>query len=453
MLITTAQLLLLFGMLGFLYRLKLKNYRLGLRILFGLGLGVLYGFLLPFSPANGLFVVIENILRFLGSGYLALLKMLVIPLVLTAIIHSILNLGANNNGSAIKRLSFFTLVMLLGMTAIASLIGIAVAKWFAVGEGMTLAGLVAEPKHVHISFTDTLLGFLPANPISAMVNQNMVAVVIFAALIGIAARILDSAEHDKLEVFRQLMGTLFSVVKKLVIIVLGLTPYGVLGLIALMIVQQGTALLSGMLVFVGAMYVAMALVFMMHLFIASLTGQKPLLYLKKAASALFVAFTTRSSFGTLPVTEETLRDRFKTTQVTATFVPSVGATVGMNACAGVFPAMLVVMTLAMMGQPLTFTMILMIMGINIVASLGITGIPGTAYIAATVTLTSLNLPYAVVALVQSVDPVVDMGRTATNVNGVMTTALVVDRFSKEKGQEISMDDLNIELPQDDVCRL
>ena len=176
------------------------------------------------------------------------------------------------------------------------------------------------------------------------------------------------------------------------------------------------------------MYVAMILVFMMHSIILVACGYNPWDYLKKASTPLFVAFTTRSSFGTLPVTEETLRDKFKTSQVTATFVPSIGATIGMNACAGIFPAMLVVMTLAIMHQPLTPHLIFMVMLINAIASLGISGIPGTAYIAATVTLTSLNLPYAIIALVQGVDPIVDMGRTAVNVNGVMTTALVVDRM-------------------------
>ena len=91
--------------------------------------------------------------------------------------------------------------------------------------------------------------------------------------------------------------------------------------------------------------------------------------------------------------------------------------------------MLVVMTLTILHQPLTPYLILMVMFINAIASLGISGIPGTAYIAATVTLTTLNLPYTIIGLVQGIDPIVDMGRTAVNVNGVLTTALVVDHFS------------------------
>jgi hypothetical protein len=238
---------------------------------------------------------------------------------------------------------------------------------------------------------------------------------------------LDVADHDKMETFRQLIASLFAIVKKLASLVLGLTPYGVVALMASLVLEQGSTLLLGMLNFIVAMYVAMMVVLVMHSLILMINGHNPWQYFKKAYTPLFVAFTTRSSFGTLPVTEKTLSEKFQTQEMTATFVPSIGSTIGMNACAGVFPAMLVVMTLAILHQPLTLSLIVMVMCINMIASLGISGIPGTAYIAATVTLTSLNLPYAVVALVQGVDPIVDMGRTATNVNGVMTTALVVDR--------------------------
>jgi L-cystine uptake protein TcyP (sodium:dicarboxylate symporter family) len=105
---------------------------------------------------------------------------------------------------------------------------------------------------------------------------------------------------------------------------------------------------------------------------------------------------------------------------------------GMNACAGIYPAVLVVMILNIMHIPLTTSMIMSVMLVNTLASLGISGIPGTAFIAATVSLTSLNLPYAVIALVQGVDPIIDMGRTAVNVNGAMTAALITERITRKK---------------------
>jgi hypothetical protein len=406
--------------------LKRKQFQLGSRILFGLALGIGYGFWLKLAPAGDSLVVIQGTLTFIGEGYLALLKMLVIPLILTAIIHAILNLGSGNVRS-MRKMSLLTCTMLLGMTAVASLIGIAIGAWFHVGQGMSLPDHLLAPKHTYTGVVDTLLAMLPSNHIAVMSQQNTIAIVLFAILLGIAARMLDVADHDKMETFRQLIASLFAIVKKLASLVLGLTPYGVVALMASLVLEQGSTLLLGMLNFIVAMYVAMMVVLVMHSLILMINGHNPWQYFKKAYTPLFVAFTTRSSFGTLPVTEKTLSEKFQTQEMTATFVPSIGSTIGMNACAGVFPAMLVVMTLAILHQPLTLSLIVMVMCINMIASLGISGIPGTAYIAATVTLTSLNLPYAVVALVQGVDPIVDMGRTATNVNGVMTTALVVDR--------------------------
>jgi L-cystine uptake protein TcyP (sodium:dicarboxylate symporter family) len=318
------------------------------------------------------------------------------------------------------------------MTALASLIGILVGMMFKVGQGLALPNVQETPKHLYTGLVHTLLGMLPSNPVAAMSEENTIAIVLFAVLLGMAARLLEVKDHDKMATFSQIIASFFAIVKKLATLILALTPYGVFALIALLIFSQGLASFFGIFNFILAMYVAMILVFIMHFIFIALTGRNPWVYLKKAYTTLFVAFTTRSSFGTLPVTEETLRDKFKTTQVTATFVPSIGATIGMNACAGIFPAMLVVMALNIQHQPLTYSLILLVMGINAIASLGISGIPGTAYIAATITLTSLNLPYAVVALVQAVDPIVDMGRTATNVNGVMTTALLVNPFTHEK---------------------
>ena len=171
----------------------------------------------------------------------------------------------------------------------------------------------------------------------------------------------------------------------------------------------------------------------------------PIHYYKNVYQALLVAFTTRSSFGTLPVTEETLKNKLHLPQITASFVPSMGATIGMNACAGVFPAMLVITVLHILHQPLTPGIFFMVMAVNAMASLGVSGIPGTAFVAAAVTLTTLGLPYSVVGLVQGIDPIIDMGRTATNVNGAMTTAMVISKGIDYSSLAESTNEPNIEI--------
>lgn len=412
---------------GLLYWLKRKNIQLSFRILISLGLGIAYGLLLKWVSASAYLAFVKDLLYLVGHGYLSFLKMLVIPLILMSITHTILNVGTKNVND-IKKISIFTCTLLLSLTAIASLIGLAIGKLFSVGEGLNLPDFVDPPKHINTNLVDTLLGMLPSNPIASMAQENTIAIVLFAVLFGIAARMVDTVDHQKADIFKSFIDVLFATVKKLTVIVIDLTPYGIFALISLLLLSQGMTLLMGMLNFIAAMYTAMALMFVVHAITLFIAGQNPWEYFKNACTPLFVAFTTRSSFGTLPVTQDTLSKKFKTSEVIAAFVPSIGATIGMNGCAGIYPAMLVVMTLTILHQPLTLGIILMMVFINIIASLGISGIPGTAYIAATITLTSLHLPYAIIALVQGIDPIVDMGRTATNVNGAMTTAVILDRF-------------------------
>ena len=431
MILAIANIMIFLLFLGILTHLKQRKFQLGYRILLSLCLGITYGLLLKLSPQNNVLDLIKSTLHLMGDGYLELLKMLVIPLILTSLIFAILNLGHEKSDS-LKKLSIFTCVMLLGMTALSSFIGIIVGKLFSVGTHLQIPTLATTPEHTYTGLVDTLLAMIPSNPVAVMSDGNTVAVVLFAVFIGIAARMLDDADHELMLTFKKWISALFAIVKKLAVFILGLTPYGILALMSTMVLEQGIALLDGMINFMFAMYTAMIIVLLMHCVILLLFGQNPWNYLKKAYTPLFVAFTTRSSFATLPVTEETLRHKLKTSQMTATFVPSIGATIGMNACAGVFPAMLVVMTLTIMHLPLTPHLILMVMFINTLASLGISGIPGTAYIAATITLTSLHLPYAIVGLVQGIDPLIDMGRTATNVSGAMTTALVVDQVVENR---------------------
>lgn len=423
-------LVLMVGFLVYLHRQQVSfNTRVFLGLVLGIGLGVMMQ-LLGLDSSSQAGNITNQTLKFAGSGYFALLKMLVVPLILTSIIHSILNIG-DSSGKVLRALSIRSVSMLLGMTALASAMGIGIGLWFHIGQGLQLPIGQVDPSHQYHGVVDTLLGMIPSNPVAAMTNENTVAIVLFAVLLGISAMLVYRQQQEKVEPFRGFVAAAFEVVKQLTRLVLALTPYGVLALIAHVTATQGVSSLEAILNFIAAMYVAMVLVVIMHLVILSLRGVNPLHYLRNAYPALMVAFTTRSSFGTLPVSEEILKNRFKLRQVSATFVPSMGATLGMNACAGVFPAMLVVMVMTVLHMPITMTTVISVMLINMVASLGISGIPGTAFVAATVTLTAMGLPYAIVGLVQGVDAIIDMGRTATNVNGVLTTAVVVDKSIKD----------------------
>lgn len=419
------------ALLLFLFSLENKprfssNIRIFISLILGISGGMWLNYFSPhLTPFSSHFIA--QSLTLVSDGYMDLLRMLVLPLILTSIIHAFVHLG-DHPGEIIAKLLSRSVGLLLLLTAVASAIGMAVGLWLHVGQQLSLPSNGPIPTRHYTGLVDTLLGMIPSNPITAMSNDNTVAIAIFACLLGISALQIYKKERTHAENFRDFITSTFHMVKQLARLVIRTTPYGVLALLAKISSTQGLQTLIGIANYLIAIHIAIILVFLLQITLVALcAGMSPWTYLKKAYPTLLVAFTTRSSFGCLPLSEETLHDRFKVSQLTSSFVPSMGATLGMNACAGVFPAILVVMALAVTHQPMTLSIFLMVMFINTIASLGISGIPGTAFVAATVTLTAMGLPYAVVGLVQGVDSIVDMSRTATNVNGTLVTAIIVDQ--------------------------
>ncbi|OAJ34307.1 cation:dicarboxylate symporter family transporter [Piscirickettsia salmonis] len=412
-----------------LYGLQRKGMKFNGLVLIALITGVGLGALARFSLVSDHFAMadLNSVFHLVGEGYIDLLKMLVIPLVFTSLVSALLSLS--DKGAANFRLSAIRfVVMLLVLTGISAGIGMLVGMLFNLGAGLVIPGVDLQPSHHYTGVVDTILGMLPTNPIAAMASGNAAALALFSIFIGAAALVVKKSKIADIKPFEGFIQSTFEISKQLARFVVALTPYGVLALIANVASATGASSLLSVLSYLVAIYVAMALVFALHLAILAAQGISPTYYLKHAYKALLVAFTTRSSFGTLPVAEETLRQKFKIHPDLATFAPTIGSSIGFNACAGVFPAMLVVMAMTIMHEPVTWQIIVMVMFINAIASLGISGIPGTASIAAAVTLSTLGLPYAIIAIVQGVDPIVDMGRTATNVNGVMASALTVDKY-------------------------
>ncbi len=370
---------------------------------------------------------LHSLLDLISDTYISLLKMLIIPLVFTAIINAIVNLR-HHQGSYLIKIVTKTVVVILLLTGISAVIGGFIGSLMHIGSGVAFLG-VLETSESH-SIVSTITGMLPSNPVTAMANNNVIAVVIFAALLGFATLKLHQQEKEIALAFINFIHSAFFVAKKLASMIIALTPYGVFALMSSMMLNYGLSTLVEMLNFITAMYIAMSIVMLLHTILISLCGVNPIHYYKNVWRALLVAFTTRSSFGTLPVTMDALGNRLKLSESVSNFTPSIGATIGMNACAGIYPAMLVVMTLAIMGQPVTWQVILLVGAINMIASFGVSGIPGTAFIAAGVTFSTLGLPFNIIALVQGIDPIIDMGRTATNVNGVMTTAVITDKTTR-----------------------
>ena len=358
-----------------------------------------------------------------GYGFMDLLKMLVVPLVLISIIRVIMNMNSDEN---LGKLTYKTILMLLGTTAIAASIGLIVGNLFKLGVGIQVLEVDKEIREI-TSVIDTLRGLLPSNIVSSMAEGNIVAVVIFAAFIGSAIKRLNKKYSELIKPFVDLIEAFYKIIVSVSITIIKMMPYAVIALMANTIAQNGIESIFGVFNFIIALYVSVAIMFGVHLTIIAINGLNPIAYLKNVSQPLVLAFTSRSSLGTLPVTIESLTDNAGVESGTASFVGSLGANMGLNGCAGIYPALMIVTIANMAGVTMDFSFYAMSLIVITISSLGIAGLPGTATMAVSVVLSGVGLGsyFPLAGGILAIDPILDMGRTMLNVNGTMTSAITV----------------------------
>lgn len=223
--------------------------------------------------------------------------------------------------------------------------------------------------------------------------------------------------------------TLNKLVMRLVRFVIHLTPYGVFALMIKMAATSKWADIVNLGNFIVASYAAIALMFVVHGILLFFVKVNPVDYYKKVLPTLSFAFTSRSSAATIPLNIETQTAKLGNSNVIANFAATFGATIGQNGCGGIYPAMLAVMVAPMVGiDPFSFSYILTLIFVVAISSFGIAGVGGGATFAAIVVLSTLGLPLELIGLLISIEPLIDMGRTALNVNGAMVAGTITDRL-------------------------
>ncbi|WP_000663578.1 L-cystine transporter, partial [Acinetobacter baumannii] len=394
-----------------------------------------------------------------GNGYVKLLQMVVMPLVFVSILGAVAKL---HQASSLGKISFYTIGTLLFTTLIAALVGVFVTNLF----GLTAKGLVqgaAETarltaiqtdyvgKVTDLSVPQFILSFIPSNPFAELTGANptsIISVVIFAVFLGIAALNLMKDDAEKGQRILTAIQTLQSWVMKLVRLVMTLTPYGVFALMTKVVASSNVADILNLGGFLVASYLGLAIMFVVHAIILTLTGVSPLKFFKKVAPVLTFAFTSRSSAASIPLSIEAQTRRLGVPESIASFSASFGATIGQNGCAGLYPAMLAVMVAPTMGiNTLDPMWIASLVGIVTLSSIGVAGVGGGATFAALIVLPAMGLPVTLVALLISIEPLIDMGRTALNVNGSMTAGVVTSQFMGQTDKAIMNSEDEIELTQ------
>lgn len=431
------------GLLFAIYLFSQKSKTLSRTVLFGLVLGSAFGLALQFLFAEQP-QVINHVLSWVavvGKGYVGLLKMVIMPLVLVFMIAAVVKL--ENQGS-LGKISFVSISILLVTTALAALVGIAVTYGF----NLSVEGLVAGTREAaqmttleskaanvaNLNVPQMLLSFIPENPFADLSNTrstSIIAVVIFGVLIGIAARKVMIERSELTAPIRTGVNALQATVMSLVKMVIALTPYGVAGLMANVVANSSGNDILNLLAFIIASYVAILLMFVVHGILLSLVGVSPKHYFTKIWPVMTFAFSSRSSAASIPMNIDTQVNQLKVPPAIANLSASFGATIGQNGCAGIYPAMLAMMVAPSVGiDPMTFEFILPLIGIVVISSFGIAGVGGGATFAALVVLPTMGLPIEIVALLISIEPLIDMARTALNVSGSITSGVITSKIMK-----------------------
>lgn len=445
-LINVAVMLVLIGVLVWMQK---KHISFTKRVFAGLGLGLVFGVILQLAYGAGSEVISKSTdwFNLAGRGYVGLLQMVVIPLIMVSIISAIMNLRGKQN---LGKMSGLIIAILLITTAIAATVSIVTTLTFDLkaieieaGEREQKRGAALEERLGTVegkSIPQQVLDFIPTNPFADMTgarSTSTLAVVIFSAFIGVAVLGLDKKKPEQADTFRKMVEAIYGVVMRIVTLVLRLTPYGILALITNVTATTNAEEILKLIKFVGASYVALIIMFIIHLILLAIFGYNPVQYVRKVLPTLVFAFTSRSSAATIPLNVETQTKRLGVPDGIANLSASFGATIGQNGCAGIYPAMLAVMIAPTVGiNPLSWDFMLTLILVVTISSFGVAGVGGGATFASLIVLSTMNLPVALAGLLISVEPLIDMGRTALNVNDSITAGVITGKVLGENDPEV-----------------
>jgi Na+/H+-dicarboxylate symporter len=407
--------------LAALFFMARKKVGFGVRVFTAMAGGALVGILFKeFAPNAAI----------LGQIFLNLIRMLVIPLVFSSIITS---LSSVESLGKLRKIGFKTVALFLATTAAATVIGIVSARIFDVGRGLAFAADASfQPREIP-PFTQVLLDFIPSNPIAQAADGRLIPLIVFAFIIGIAIVVEREKHAEAVEPVRNFFAGFTRIMFRITRFVLRFTPYGVFGLIASVAARYGAESLLPLWSVILAVYAGLAFhaVAVYGGLLTFWARVNPIRFFRKSLPAQVVAFSTRSSYGTLPITLRTVKERLGVSERIANFAAPLGASIHFDGCGGVYPAVVAIFVARLFGIELTAVQYLLLVFTTVVSSFGIAGVPGPASIATTVVLTTLGLPLEGFALVLGIDALLDMGRTWLNVTGDMVVAVTVAQSEGE----------------------
>ncbi|MCQ1185560.1 L-cystine transporter [Staphylococcus aureus] len=425
-----------------LHMMARKHISFAKRVFTALGIGIIFGVILHliYGTHSNIITSTSDWFNIVGQGYVALLQMIVMPLIFISIVAAFTKIQIGEKFAKIGSLIF---VFLIGTVTIAAIVGVVYALVFGLDASTINLGNAEQARGSEIAkqakdltahtLPQQILELLPKNPFLDFTGQratSTIAVVIFASFIGFAYLRVARKQPDHGELLKRAIDAIYSLVMAIVTFVLRLTPYGVLAIMANTLSTSDFGAIWTLGKFLIASYAALITMYIIHLIILSLLGISPIRYVKKTLEVLIFAFTSRSSAGALPLNVQTQTRRLGVPEGIANFAATFGLSIGQNGCAGIYPAMLAIMVAPVANVEIDLQFIVTLIAVVIISSFGVAGVGGGATFASILVLSTLNLPVALAGVLISVEPLIDMGRTALNVNDSMLAGTGTAKLTK-----------------------
>nr|WP_243108383.1 dicarboxylate/amino acid:cation symporter [Maliibacterium massiliense] len=424
-----------------------KKRGLTSKIFIGLVAGIVVGLILNYTPASYVRdeVILGGVLYVAGQVFIAIIKMLVVPLVFVSIVCGACSMGDTKK---LGRIGGKTLLLYMATTCVAIALALGVSTLIRPGVGLDMSALATTQTTVGEAtpLTEVLIGIIPTNPVQALAEGNMLQVIFFALLTGICLSLAEKKVQGLISLFVQINEVMMTMVR----VVMRFAPIGVFALIATNFAQLG----FDMMLPLGKYMFSVLLSLVLHTLviyggILLLFGRlNPWRFFKKYTPVMGLGFSTATSNATIPLAIQTLDKRMGVSTSISSFTIPLGATINMDGtaimqgCAVVFIAQLYGVQLGLGGY-------LTVIMTATLASIGTAGVPGVGLITLSMVLSSVGLPVEGVAFIMGIDRILDMARTAVNITGdaVVTTVVaksegefvqsVYDRMEKPEAPSVS----------------
>lgn len=426
--------------------LKKLNLSFNARVLIALAVGIIFGVLLQIIVKDKeVLGTSVSWISIVGSAYVKLLTMVAFPLIFISIVKSVAMQESGMGKSTFRIMAVFLITVFIAAMVSGSLSAI---------FGLNADGLNSGENELHrqevlmekqadfskLPMQEQIVNIIPTNPFYALTGQGnnaTLAVVFFAFMIGLAAMQLKNYKKDVADRFIQGIQDISDVIMHLVRIIIRLTPYGVLALMIKITATSDWQAILKLVNFILISYAAMIIMVIVHMLYLLTSGLNPFTFYRKSMSNLLFAFTSRSSAATLPITINNAENNLGVPEGIANLASTLGTSVGQNGCAGVFPAMVAVMIAPTMGiNPLSIAFLVEVALLCVLASFGTVGVGGGATFTAIVVLSALNFPVGLVGLLISVEPIIDMGRTALNISDSLLAGVIAAKRTGVLNEEI-----------------